>query len=211
VSKTCGPVITDVTAPVIIVPYDITAEATSAAGASVSYSVTSQDAVEDLCPHRWPCVPPSSSIFPLDATTIVACTDRREPTNVANASFKITVQDTTPPILAVPGDHRVEATRPQAPSATSGHEADLVDGSLRPAASLRRPLRARRTTVTWHARANNIRRVTSRARQTAGHRRRHSCRSDQPPCHVHVQHRAERRRHGLTHGLASGHFGSADA
>lgn len=132
--KSCGLFIKDVTAPVIMVPADITAEATSSAGASVPYSVTSQDAVEDAAPGPLACVPPSSSIFPLDATTIVACTDEDANHNVANASFKITVQDKTPPILAVPGDTAVQAT--SAAGAVGNFTAtktDLVDGGPSPA------------------------------------------------------------------------------
>ncbi|UHQ19967.1 HYR domain-containing protein [Lysobacter sp. KIS68-7] len=129
-SKSCGLFIRDVTAPVIVVPNDITAEATSAAGASVPYSVTSQDAVEDQIPQPLACVPASNSVFALDANTTVNCTDHDANNNTSNASFKILVRDTTPPILTVPGDTAVDAIDASgAPATFTATKADLVDGT----------------------------------------------------------------------------------
>ncbi|HKN79556.1 MAG TPA: HYR domain-containing protein, partial [Lysobacter sp.] len=132
-SKSCGLFIRDVTAPVIVVPNDITAEATSAAGANVPYSVTSQDAVEDQVPRPLACAPASNSVFALDANTTVNCTDHDANNNTANASFKILVHDTTPPVLTVPGAFGVEATSAQGAIANWVASAlDLVDGIIGP-------------------------------------------------------------------------------
>ena len=130
-SKTCGLFITDVTAPVITVPADITAEATSAAGASVPYSVTSQDAVEDALPRSIACTPASSSVFPLDVNTTVNCSDQDANHNPASKTFKIGVYDTTAPILTVPGDTAVDAINASgAPATFTATKTDLVDGTL---------------------------------------------------------------------------------
>ena len=132
-SKTCGLFVNDVTPPVIFVPADITAEATSAAGASVPYSVTSQDAVEDASPGPLACVPASSSVFPLDVSTAVNCTDHDANNNTSNASFKIFVQDKLPPVVTVPGAFGVEATSAQGAIANWVASAlDLVDGIIGP-------------------------------------------------------------------------------
>jgi hypothetical protein len=128
-SKSCGLFIGDVTAPVITVPADITAEATSAAGAAVPYAVTSQDAVQDEVPRPLACIPPSNSLFALDLWTTVQCTDQDANGNTANASFRIFVEDTTAPTLTVPGDTAVEADGPGGSVVTFvATSADLVDG-----------------------------------------------------------------------------------
>jgi hypothetical protein len=77
--------------PVLHLPDPITAEATSAAGAVVTYTATADGA------DSFSCSPASGSTFPLGTTT-VNCTA----TNVvgtSTGSFTVTVQDTTPPAI----------------------------------------------------------------------------------------------------------------
>ena len=139
---TCMLQIVDITPPTISVPVDIDVEADSAAGKTVSYSVYAQDAVDDAAPYLLACAPPSASVFPLgpapakENTTVVACSAHDSaarpgfPTgNVANASFRITVRDTTPPVISVPGALGLEATSAAGAVATfSATTADAVDG-----------------------------------------------------------------------------------
>jgi hypothetical protein len=73
---------------------DITAEATSAAGATVPYVVTATDLVDGSVTPS--CTPMSGSQFPLGSTT-VQCTATDAHGNTAEGSFTVTVQDTTPP------------------------------------------------------------------------------------------------------------------
>lgn len=128
-SKSCGLYIKDVTAPVILVPANFTAEATSSAGANVPYAVTSQDAVEDEFAQPLDCAPPSGSLFPIDVDTTVQCTDQDANGNIANASFKIFVDDTTAPTLDLPGDTAVEADGPLGSVVTFvATSSDIVDG-----------------------------------------------------------------------------------
>src|SRR5205085_6844137 len=83
----------DATPPTIKVPTAVSAEATSAAGAAVLYSVS----VVDLDPSPiWTCSPTSGSVFPLGSTT-VACSATDTAGNTASASFVVTVADTTAP------------------------------------------------------------------------------------------------------------------
>jgi len=99
------PVEEDDVDPVIVVPADITQEATGPNGASVSFNVTATDN-EDPNPQIV-CEPASGSTFAL-GTTQVNCTATDASGNSASASFNVTVQDTTPPAFSnLPADSSV--------------------------------------------------------------------------------------------------------
>jgi hypothetical protein len=96
----------DTTPPVINVPDDITEEATGPSGAAVSFNVTAEDDVDG--PNvPVTCNPPSGSTFPLDVWTTVTCTATDSHNNTATKSFKVFVQDTTPPDLNLPSESSV--------------------------------------------------------------------------------------------------------
>ncbi|MEA2238086.1 MAG: hypothetical protein QOC81_2810 [Thermoanaerobaculia bacterium] len=108
--------------PVLTLPANITAEATSSAGAAVSFTVTATDDASVVC------TPASGSTFILGTTT-VDCTATAS-TGTANGSFTVTVVDTTPPALTLPGTITAEATGPSGANVTFSVSAnDLVDGS----------------------------------------------------------------------------------
>lgn len=108
--------------PVLTLPPDITAEATSAAGAAVSFTVTATDNASIVC------TPASGSVFAL-GTTAVNCTATAT-TGTTSGSFNVTVRDTTPPALSLPGNITAEATGPGGAAVTFTVSAtDLVDGS----------------------------------------------------------------------------------
>ena len=99
--------VVDTTAPVIGALANITAEATSPAGAVVTYSATASD-IADVNPSVV-CTPASGSVFPITATT-VTCTATDADGNSATATFEVTVQDTTPSVLVdLPADIIKEA------------------------------------------------------------------------------------------------------
>lgn len=132
----CRVWINDVTPPAITVPDDVVLEADFAGGKAFSYAVTALDAVDDQVPYPLACVPPSGSDFPLAAvpvkagTTMVACQTADSAGNAAAASFDVTVQDTTPPVITVPVSFAIEATGPD--GATANYTAatlDAVDGA----------------------------------------------------------------------------------
>jgi Tol biopolymer transport system component len=120
----------DTTPPTIDVPADIQAEATSPAGAAVTYDATASDPDDPVA--SFDCAPASGSTFRLGTTT-VACTARDAHGNSAGASFRITVSDTTAPtfndvpsditVAAGPGGDAVVDYTP--PTAT-----DVVDGPV---------------------------------------------------------------------------------
>ena len=118
----------DVTPPVVTVPSDITAEATSPAGAAVSFFTSATD---DTIPANpvVTCSPASGATFPL-GTTNVDCWATDNAGNTGHSYFNINVVDTTPPTLNI-SDVNVPQSIPggavvnYAASAT-----DLVDGPV---------------------------------------------------------------------------------
>ncbi len=86
----------DTIAPVVTVPTSITAEATSANGAAVTYAApTATDAVGVTSLTS---APASGSAFPLGTTTVTA-TAKDAAGNTGTGSFTITVRDTTAPAI----------------------------------------------------------------------------------------------------------------
>ena len=111
----------DTTPPVLSLPAGMTIEATSPAGAGVMYSFSASDpsGVDSSS-----CTPASGSTFPFGSTT-VSCTATDTFDNTANGSFTVTVTDTTPPVLTLPADITVDATRPA--GATVGYTVSASD------------------------------------------------------------------------------------
>jgi HYR domain len=118
----------DVIRPVLRLPKDMTVEATSPTGATVTYSASAADQVDSTVPVS--CTPTSGSNFPL-ATTTVDCSATDDAGNTATGSFKITVQDRTAPKLTL-RDLTVEATSGQEAEVRSYpvSAVDLVDGKV---------------------------------------------------------------------------------
>jgi hypothetical protein len=98
----------DTTAPVLLLPGTVTAEATDADGALVDYVATAEDAVDG--PKAATCDPASGSRFPLGETT-VTCTATDQAGHTTTGTFTVRVADTTPPqLLDVPTHLTAEAT-----------------------------------------------------------------------------------------------------
>ncbi|MGI8854358.1 MAG: HYR domain-containing protein, partial [Thermomicrobiales bacterium] len=118
--------------PPTLSPQDnLTVEGNTRGGATVTFNVTAQDAVDGPLPVS--CNPSSGSLFKL-GTTNVTCTATNSFGLQGTRRFTVTVRDTTPPALALPGDMTVVgnyntdflgATPSYAVSAT-----DVVDGQV---------------------------------------------------------------------------------
>ena len=122
----------DSIAPVVGVPGTITAEATSVAGAPVSFNVSASDAVTpNLVPT---CSPASGSTFAIGTTT-VTCSATDGAGNEGTASFVVTVADTVKPVLILTpaGNILQEASGPNGAVVTySVTASDTVSGVLTP-------------------------------------------------------------------------------
>jgi hypothetical protein len=117
----------DTTPPVVTVPAAAVAEATSPAGAFVTFVATWSDAVSASGSAN--CTPASGSQFPLGATP-VRCTATDGAGNTRVAGFTVTVADTTRPVVAVPASVTAEATSPTGTPVTySATWTDGVSGS----------------------------------------------------------------------------------
>ena len=117
------------TAPTLNLPGNLTAEATSAAGAVVTYSATSTDAEDNPDPTP-SCSPASGLTFPLGSTT-VNCSVTDSGGKSASGSFTVTVQDTTAPALNLPSPITAEATSGSGAAVSyTASATDLVDGSV---------------------------------------------------------------------------------
>jgi hypothetical protein len=90
----------EATPPVLHLPANITAEATSPGGAIVSFSATATDARDTNVVVT--CAPPSGSQFALGATT-VNCSATNSRNKTAEGSFTVSVVDTTAPSVVLNG------------------------------------------------------------------------------------------------------------
>src|SRR5262249_57196236 len=99
--------VTDTKAPTLTLPGAMTAEATSAAGAPVSYTATASDIVDGAITPG--CSPASGATFALGTTT-VPCTAMDAHGNSTTDSFSVEVRDTSGPALTLPGPITAQAT-----------------------------------------------------------------------------------------------------
>lgn len=120
--------IPDTIPPVIGVQSDITAEATSATGAVVSFTVNSTDNLDGTQPAS--CSPASGSTFALGTTT-VTCDKTDLAGNVATSTtFDVIVQDTTAPSITLNGASTLSVSYGSVFSDPGATASDLVDGSV---------------------------------------------------------------------------------
>ena len=118
----------DTTDPILALPTDITAEATSGDGAVVNFSASASDLVDgDVAVS---CDWNDGDTFPL-GTTLISCFATDSNSNTSTGSFNVNVMDTTAPALTLPADFAVEATGASGAIVTSSTSAlDLVDGAV---------------------------------------------------------------------------------
>ncbi len=113
----------DSTAPVVTVPADIAVEAVSQAGSVVTFSASAIDIVNGTIVPV--CTPASGSTFSIGATQVI-CSATDTAGNTGSATFRVTVNDTTPPPFIVNGQP-VSGSNPL-PSVTQ--EATSLSGAI---------------------------------------------------------------------------------
>ena len=115
-------------APVISAQTNLTKEATSSNGASVTFSVISTDNVDGTLPAA--CSPISGSVFSIGSTT-VNCLATDSSGNIATSTtFIVNVVDTTAPIVGAASDVSVDtASSSVTVTYTIPTASDLVDGA----------------------------------------------------------------------------------
>ena len=99
----------DTTAPAVTVPANMTKEATSADGATATFSATASDAVDGSVTTT--CAPVPDRLRARLHKVICSATD--DAGNTGSDSFTVTVQDTTAPRVTVPGEQDRRGHRPQ--------------------------------------------------------------------------------------------------
>jgi hypothetical protein len=99
--------VVDTIAPVVGPHANVTAEATSASGAVVSYALPT--VADSVGVASLTCAPASGSIFPIGTTT-VTCTAKDAVGNASVTTFTVTVRDTTAPAVGPHANVTAEAT-----------------------------------------------------------------------------------------------------
>jgi uncharacterized delta-60 repeat protein len=112
--------------PIVTVPSNIIAEATSASGAGVNFTTSATNSSGAVTTIN---LPPSGSTFSLGLTAVtVTATDIN---GTATNTFTVTVQDTTPPVITVPANIVAEATSASGAAVAFNVSAtDLVSGAV---------------------------------------------------------------------------------
>jgi hypothetical protein len=119
---------TTTTPPVVIVPANMTVNATGPSGAVVIYTASASDVVDGAITPS--CSPASSSTFAIGSTKVI-CSATDEAGNTGSASFNVNVVDKTPPKLTLPSDMTVQATSASgAVVKFTASASDIVDGSV---------------------------------------------------------------------------------
>jgi energy-coupling factor transporter ATP-binding protein EcfA2 len=127
-SPVAPPLVADTTPPVLRLPSDLTEEATSRNGAQIRFAASATDEVDGPVPVT--CTPASGSTFPL-GTTQVACAAIDRAGFAASGGFTVSVLDSMPPTLKLPGGVTVEATsRDGAQVHFAASASDRIDGPV---------------------------------------------------------------------------------
>jgi hypothetical protein len=117
-------------APTVAVPADMSVEGNTTGGATVTFSASATDPEDDPDPIAT-CDPVSGSLFLLGTTT-VTCRATDSGSQTGEASFDVTVVDTTDPTLHVSSDISTQTTDPSGVAVTypPATATDIVDSSV---------------------------------------------------------------------------------
>jgi len=141
--------VVDTTKPTLTVPAAVTAEQTSAAGTPVAIG---EATATDICDADVTIANDALSVFPLGETT-VTWTATDDAGNQATGTQKVTVVDTTPPVLTVPAAVSAEQTSRAGTPVDIGQATatDICDANPAIASNAPAVFPLGATTVTWTA------------------------------------------------------------
>lgn len=109
--------------PELVLPDDISVEATGAAGAVVTFVATAVDGTPVSC------TPASGTTFAIDTTPVVCSASNAA--GSTSGTFDVTVYDRTSPVLTLPGDITVNTTEPAGVAVSFVATAhDFIDGDV---------------------------------------------------------------------------------
>jgi hypothetical protein len=130
-SKTMTVTVADSTPPVIAAHGDVSVEATSGAGATVSYTAPATADVVDGA-RSASCAPATDTVFPVGATTVTCLATDDHGNAAAPRTFTVTVTDTTAPVIAPHANETAVATGANGAAVTYTTPAvsDIVDASV---------------------------------------------------------------------------------
>jgi hypothetical protein len=130
-SGTFNVVVQDTVAPVIQPQADLKAEATSPAGAVVTFNVVANDAADGT--EIVTCTPASGSLFPIGTTAVTCRATDQAGNGAAPMTFNVGVADTRAPALSLPGNLTATTTSlAGAPVTFIASATDGVDGAIAP-------------------------------------------------------------------------------
>ncbi len=119
----------DTTPPTLPVLVDFSVDADPTGSAVIAYSLPTAGDNAAASPLV-SCVPPAGTILPV-GTTIVTCTASDASGNTAQATFEVTVNDVTPPVVTLAGDPTITLEAKLDTYVEPGASAeDSVDGSV---------------------------------------------------------------------------------
>ena len=99
----------DTTAPTLCALPDLRVDANRPLGAIVNFTTCASDLVDGAVPVN--CNHPSGSFFPLGKTAVTCAATDRHGNTTPDAHFTVTVGDVVPPVLILPGNLTVTATK----------------------------------------------------------------------------------------------------
>src|ERR1051325_7339992 len=131
--RTIGPAVLTVTGlggqpPLLSIPESVSAEATSAAGAIVTFTVGGYSFVDPPPAPTVTCDHDSGALYPLGETR-VTCT-ATDSFGSTTGSFTIFVGDTVPPVITVPANILIITTNTSETVTWTASATDAIDGSV---------------------------------------------------------------------------------
>jgi len=132
-TRTATVTVADLTRPFVAIGAPSTVQATSPAGAPVTYTASASDNLDgDITPN---CSPASGTVLPI-GTHPIECFAVDAAGNSDGAIHIVHVVDTKPPTITIMAASPIEASGPTTPVEYTATAADVVDGTVTPSCAI---------------------------------------------------------------------------